>query len=179
MKFNDAVFGLLLLVLGVTVLFIVQDYPTIPGQQVGPALFPGLIAAGLCVGGLMLLVRGWRMRESVPWLVFDDWIRSPRHKLALAVLLGSVLFYILVSQWLGFLISAVLILVGMLLLGLLEFTGSLNFGGQGLQGRHVYNCRAVLGRPGQAATHTGQSIECRLPPFGGGLVPHGLVPTLT
>ena len=113
MKLNDAVFGLLLLILGSVVLFIVQDYPTIPGQQVGPALFPGLIATGLCVGGLMLLVRGWRVRESVPWLVFDDWIRSPRHKLALAVLLGSVLFYILVSQWLGFLISAVLILVAL------------------------------------------------------------------
>lgn len=110
MKLNDAVFGLLLLVLGLTVLFIVQDYPTIPGQQVGPALFPGLIAGGLCVGGFVLLVRGWRQRGAVPWLVMDDWIRSPRHVLALAVLLGSVLFYILVSQWLGFLLSAVLIL---------------------------------------------------------------------
>lgn len=110
MKLNDAVFGLLLLVLGASVLFIVQDYPTIPGQQVGPALFPGLIAVGLCVGGAMLLVRGWRARAAVPWLVMDDWVRSPRHVLALVVLIGSVLFYILVSQWLGFLFSAVLIL---------------------------------------------------------------------
>ena len=39
MKLNDAVLGLLLLLLGVTVLFIVQDYPTIPGQQVGPAQY--------------------------------------------------------------------------------------------------------------------------------------------
>lgn len=110
MKLNDAVFGLLLLLLGATVLFIVQDYPTIPGQQVGPALFPGLVAVGLCVGGCMLLVRGWRRRASVPWLVMDDWVRSPRHVLALVVLIGSVLFYILVSKWLGFLFSAVLIL---------------------------------------------------------------------
>ena len=110
MKLNDAVFGLLLLILGATVLAIVQDYPKIPGQQVGPALFPGLIAVGLCVGGLMLLVRGWRQRAHAPWLVWEDWVRSPRHALALAVLLGSVLFYILVSQWLGFQLSAVLIL---------------------------------------------------------------------
>jgi putative tricarboxylic transport membrane protein len=110
MKLNDAVFGLLLLVLGGSVLFIVQGYPKIPGQQVGPALFPGLIASGLCIGGLIMLVRGWRARASGPWLAMDDWVRSPRHVLALVVLLGSVLFYILVSQWLGFLISAVLIL---------------------------------------------------------------------
>ncbi len=110
MKLNDAVLGLLLLLLGVTVLFIVQDYPTIPGQQVGPALFPGLVAVGLCIGGFLLLVKGWRARASVPWLVMDDWIRSPRHVLALIVLIGSVLFYILASQWLGFLISAVLIM---------------------------------------------------------------------
>ncbi|MEO7938096.1 MAG: tripartite tricarboxylate transporter TctB family protein [Burkholderiaceae bacterium] len=110
MKFNDAVIGLLLLVLGAVVLFIVKDYPTIPGQQVGPALFPGLIAVGLCIGGAMLVVRGWHTRVRVPWLVFDDWVRSPRHVLAFAVLIGSVLFYILVSQWLGFILSAVLIL---------------------------------------------------------------------
>ena len=113
MKLNDAVMGLLLLILGATVLFIVQDYPTIPGQQVGPALFPGLIAVGLCVGGAILLVRGWRARTSVPWLVMDDWVRAPRQVLALVVLIGSVLFYILVSQWLGFLVSAVLILTAL------------------------------------------------------------------
>lgn len=110
MRLNDAVFGLLLLILGAAVLFIVQDYPTIPGQDVGPALFPGMIATGLCIGGLILLVRGWAARAAVPWLVWDDWVGSPRHRLALAVLIGSVVFYITVSQWLGFLISAVLIL---------------------------------------------------------------------
>jgi putative tricarboxylic transport membrane protein len=113
MKLNDAVLGLLLMILGVTVLLIVQDYPTIPGQQVGPALFPGLIAVGLCVGGLILSVRGWRARAAVPWVVMDDWIRSPRHMLALVVLIGSVLFYILVTQWLGFLITSVLILTAL------------------------------------------------------------------
>jgi putative tricarboxylic transport membrane protein len=110
MKLNDAVLGLLLLALGATVLFIVQDYPSIPGQQVGPALFPGLVAVGLCVGGSILLVRGWRARASVPWLVMGDWVRSPRHVLALVLLIGSVLFYIVASKDLGFLLTSVLIL---------------------------------------------------------------------
>ena len=110
MKLNDAVLGLLLLVLGAVVLFIVRDYPTIPGQDVGPAMFPGLVAVGLCIGGFILTVRGWRARASVPWLVMDDWVRSPRHLLALVLLLASVLFYILAAQQLGFLVCAVLIL---------------------------------------------------------------------
>ena len=110
MKLNDAVFGFLLLLLGAAVLVVVQVFPKIPGQQVGPALFPGLIAVGLCVGGLILLVQGWRARASVPWLEWEDWVRSPRHVRALAVLMGSVVFYILAAQTLGFLLSSLLIL---------------------------------------------------------------------
>ncbi len=113
MKLNDAVLGLLLLVLGAAVLFIVRDYPTIPGQDVGPAMFPGLVAVGLCIGGILLMVRGWRVRASVPWLVMDDWVRSPRHVLALVLLIGSVLFYIFAAQQLGFLICAALILIAL------------------------------------------------------------------
>ena len=113
MKLNDAVVGLLLLALGVAVLMAVQTFPKIPGQQVGPALFPGLIASGLCIGGLILLWRGWRARAIVPWLTLEDWVRSPRHQSAFAVLIGSVLFYILASQKLGFLPTSSLILIAL------------------------------------------------------------------
>lgn len=110
MKLNDAIFGLLLMALGITVLAVVQGFPKMPGQPVGPALFPGLIAVGLCVGGLILLVRGWGQRRSVPWLVVADWVRSPRHLLGFAVLVASVVFYMLVSTPLGFLPTSVVIL---------------------------------------------------------------------
>ncbi len=110
MKFNDAVFGALLLALGLAVLVGVQGFPKIPGQQVGPALFPGLIAVGLSVGGLILLVRGWRARAQQPWLVLQSWVRSPRHLWALVLLIVSVLFYMLASAWLGFLLCSTLIL---------------------------------------------------------------------
>lgn len=117
MKLNDAIFGLLLLALGISVLGIVQSFPKIPGQQVGPALFPGLIAVGLCVGGLILLVRGWRMHSpeggAVPWFAVEDWVRSPRHLLGFVVLVGSVVFYMLASQALGFLICSTLILTAL------------------------------------------------------------------
>src|SRR4051812_7216608 len=110
MKLNDAVFGLLLMILGGAVLIAVQGYPRIPGQPVGPALFPGLIAVGLCIGGALLVMRGWRERAGQPWFAWDDWVRSPRHAAALAVLLGSIVFYILAANTLGFVPTAMLIL---------------------------------------------------------------------
>ena len=115
MKLNDAIFGLVLLALGSAVLLAIQNYPKIPGQPVGPALFPGLIAVGLCVCGAILVVRGWRARAGHAWLAWEDWVRSPRHILALAVLIGSVLFYIAASTWLGFLPTSALILLALFL----------------------------------------------------------------
>jgi putative tricarboxylic transport membrane protein len=114
-KFNDAIPGAVLAALGAAVLVAVQGYPKIPGQPVGPALFPGLIACGLCIGGLLLVVRGWLARADQPWLVPEDWVRSPRHRLALAVLLGGIVFYILASNWLGFLPAATLVLLALFL----------------------------------------------------------------
>lgn len=113
MKLNDAIFGLLLTILGITILLAIQSFPNIPGQNVGPALFPGLIATGLCIGGVILMVQGWRVRSSVPWLVLEDWVRSPGHVLAFVVLVASVVFYMLVSERLGFLLSAPLILTAL------------------------------------------------------------------
>jgi putative tricarboxylic transport membrane protein len=113
MKLNDAVFGAVLLALGALVLFGVQGFPKIPGQPVGPALFPGLIACGLCIGGVLLVVSGLRARPQHAWLEWEDWVRSPRHAVALAVLIGSVVFYIFASNGLGFLPTAVLILVAL------------------------------------------------------------------
>jgi putative tricarboxylic transport membrane protein len=114
MKLNDAVFGLLLLVLAASVLLLVQSFPKIPGQQVGPALFPGLIAVGLGIGGTVLTFRGWRARASIPMFRAGSWTRSPRHSLALAVVIGAVVFYIMAANALGFLLTVVLILTSLL-----------------------------------------------------------------
>ena len=115
MKFNDAVFGAVLLLLGIAVLVHVPAFPQIPGQQVGPALFPGLIAVGLVVCALMLIVNGVRHRATEPWFDRRDWTRSRRHIGAFFVTIGAVVAYIALADNLGFLIVGPLVLVALFL----------------------------------------------------------------
>jgi len=113
LKFNDAIFGLVLAALSAAILIHIQAFPKTPGQNVGPALFPGILAAGLGIGGLILVARGWAARTRVPWLVLAPWTRSPRHVLACLMVIGSVVFYILVADRLGFLLTATIMLIAL------------------------------------------------------------------
>jgi putative tricarboxylic transport membrane protein len=110
MKINDAVFGAVFLLFGIVVLVHVQAFPRIPGQQVGPALFPGLIAAGLAVCGVLLIVSGIRTRAQEPWYETADWMRSGRHAIAFFAIVGGVAAYVLLAETVGFLIVAPILL---------------------------------------------------------------------
>ena len=110
MKINDAIFGALLLLLGIVVLVHVQVFPRIPGQQVGPALFPGLVATGLAVCGVLLIVSGVRRRVEEPWYETAEWMRSGRHLIAFVAIVGGVAAYVLLASTIGFLIVAPVLL---------------------------------------------------------------------
>lgn len=117
MKLNDAVWGALLALLSAAILVKVQSFPRIPGQNIGPGLFPGIVAAGLGVCGLLLVVRGWKARRGVdgaPWFEAPEWLRSPRHVLAFGVLVGVNVFYLLAVQRLGFVLTAFVYLASLM-----------------------------------------------------------------
>jgi len=110
MKINDAIFGAVFLLFGIAVVVHVQAFPRIPGQQVGPALFPGTIAAALAVCGVFLIVSGIRKRREEPWYETADWMRSGRHAIAFAAIIGGGAAYVLLAERVGFLIVAPVIL---------------------------------------------------------------------
>jgi len=112
-KFNDAVFGALLLVLGLAVLVHVQSFPKIPGQNVGPALFPGLVAVALVICAVMLILSGLRSRPETAWFEALPWARSPGHAWAFVAVIGSMIAYIVLAERIGFVIVAPLALFAM------------------------------------------------------------------
>lgn len=63
-RVGDAPIGAAFLALSLAVLWHVSDFPPAPGQPYGPALFPGLIAAGLAVCSALLLITSLRGNES-------------------------------------------------------------------------------------------------------------------
>jgi len=95
--------------LGVTLLVHVQGFPAMPGQPVGPALFPGLVAAGLGICGLILIVSARRARAAgdAAWIALSPWTRSPGRALALACVVGVNLLYIQVVHAVGFIPVAI------------------------------------------------------------------------
>ena len=115
MKLNDAVFGAVFLALSLLVLWTIQGFPKIPGQNVGPSAFPGAIAVGLLVCSLLLIRNGWRARAGSPWFERGQWTRQPRQVIAFAVTFAAMLLYVVASERIGFLIVAIVMLTAMML----------------------------------------------------------------
>jgi len=117
LKLNDAVFGALFLALSLLVLWTIQGYPKIPGQNVGPAAFPGIAASVLALCSLLLIVQGVRSRAGTPWFQRGEWTSRPPQLIAFAVTLGGLLLYVLASDRIGFIATGI-VMLGSLMLAL-------------------------------------------------------------
>ncbi len=115
MKFNDAIIGVLLVALGLTVLAVVQSYPLIPGQKYGPDIFPGLVGCGLSITGIQLVWRGFLSRHVQPWIKIGDWAGSKSHVSSLLVVVVGVVAYIYLSELVGFIPFSWVILFALML----------------------------------------------------------------
>lgn len=118
MKINDALWGALFVLLGAAILWHVQAFPRIPGQNVGPGLFPGALAVAMLVCGAILIVTGLKARRAAgaatPWAAAPQWLRSQRHVVAFAVLVACNVFYLLVVDRLGFVPTAFVYLAALM-----------------------------------------------------------------
>ena len=113
MKFNDTLSGAALLALALAILFTIQSYPTIPGQNIGPAAFPGLLASLLAVCSVLLIIKGLRNKEHTAWIELGDWMQSRFHARNFVITIACLVYYIVLSDKLGFLICASTILIAM------------------------------------------------------------------
>ncbi len=100
MQIGDAVTGLFLALLGLLVAAFITTFPTQAGFF-GPALFPGLIAAGLVICGVLLLLRG--IRAGGGWqFALEPRFDGGRLLQAAGLLLAAVLSFALLVERLGF-----------------------------------------------------------------------------
>lgn len=109
MKLSDALTGAFLIALAIAILVHIQSYPLIPGQNYGPALFPGVIAVGFIGCGLLLIIRG--VRAKAPLVALSGWMRNPVTLTNVMVVCAVLVVYIVLAQPLGFLLTAPLCLL--------------------------------------------------------------------
>jgi putative tricarboxylic transport membrane protein len=115
-RVNDAVIGGVLVLFALAMIVYTRTFPAMPGQDYGPALFPVLIGIGFLVTGGILVVSGLARLKTEPLFSGADWLRSGTHLIRFAAVVGGLMVYILVSDRLGFIPTALLLLFGWLTL---------------------------------------------------------------
>lgn len=117
---HDQVGGTLLTVVGAATIVGARGLPAVPGQPVGPAVFPIVIGAGLCFFGLLIAL-GFARTAPAGLVPGSSGVDLTRRLITLARIFTPpvlLLFYFLVVEDLGFLPTAiVLVLVTALTLG--------------------------------------------------------------
>ena len=114
MKFNDAIIGVFLIIFAIIEILYARTFPTLFGQQFGPSEFPILIGIGLAFCGAVLIMRGLRLRYKNAivggaLVSVGEWIESNAAITNFALVLLSILFFILSVDDVGFVITSFLI----------------------------------------------------------------------
>ncbi|MCA1323173.1 tripartite tricarboxylate transporter TctB family protein [Herbaspirillum sp. alder98] len=129
MKINDALSGLLVALFAIAIYVYADTLPAM-GQQIGPNVFPQMLAGGFMICAVLLVLKGLRgLRRSaantshgtrIPTVGHDDddarwfslppWLHSGRSVFAFLLIPASLVFYIWVSEPLGFLPTSFILL---------------------------------------------------------------------
>jgi len=112
MKINDALSGLLLAIFAAAIFVYAGTFPTM-GQQIGPGLFPQLLAGGFLICAILLMLKGWRQTRTEGWISLPEWISERRAVFGYVLVVLSLVFYIYASESLGFLPTATILLLSL------------------------------------------------------------------
>lgn len=114
MRANDALSGLVLILLALAMIAITTTFPAFPGQKYGPSLFPRILGTGIILCGAILIWQGLAARRvGAPWVQVAPWVFEPWRLGSFLLTLATLVVYILVSETVGFIPLAMLFLLGM------------------------------------------------------------------
>ncbi|MGG5885951.1 tripartite tricarboxylate transporter TctB family protein [Falsiroseomonas sp. HC035] len=111
MRVNDALLGAVLLVFAGWIWWLTTFFPAFPGQDYGPNLFPRILAGGIAICAAVLVLRGLKARGRL--LVLEDWVRQPARLASFLSIPIAALAYILLSDPVGFIPTAFLLLLAL------------------------------------------------------------------
>ena len=109
MRTSDLTTGLIVMAGGLAVAAYAQTLPPMPGQPIGPSLFPTVIGVGLALAGAALALSGLKQRDT-RWLELHAWTRTPGAIARVTLVIVALIAYTLIVDALGFLITGVLFL---------------------------------------------------------------------
>lgn len=124
MRFNDAIIGVLLIVFAIAEIVYTRTFPSLHGQNYGPALFPVLIGLALAGCGVLLVIKGLLIRrpgkqsaadvDGYSWVDLANVSKSQPARLNALLIVLIPLMYVLLSDVVGFIpiaFAAMLILL--------------------------------------------------------------------
>lgn len=118
MRVTDLTLGILTLLGGVAIFLSAMNFQAIPGQSYGAGTMPRAIAVVTALVGLFMIAQALRSGDRALGLRLADWARSGAALGRVAIVLGLIAGYILISPLAGFLPTAVAVMViAMLTLG--------------------------------------------------------------
>lgn len=112
---REAIAGLLTLGLGAAIVQYSRGLPDMPGGYPGPGLFPGIVGVLFVLFGLALVVQA--ATGHVASIDTGDVEREERGRaiLNIVVIVAAVPIYTVLSAWLGFIITMMLVSLGVML----------------------------------------------------------------
>ncbi len=112
-RVNDAITGLLLVLISIAIFSYSTTFPKLFGMQFGAGFWPQVLSVLLAICGASLIFSGLRERASsnaAAWLELDEWWKQSGPFLTVALVPVSILFYIYASDYLGFIICSLIII---------------------------------------------------------------------
>ncbi|ODS57336.1 MAG: hypothetical protein ABS36_05445 [Acidobacteria bacterium SCN 69-37] len=108
MHLSDRLTGLLAALLGLAVILYARTFPPMLGQDIGPALFPSLVGAGLLIFGAVLAATDANL--GARWVEFAPWTRRPRMVVNGLLVMAMLGFYVVAVEPVGFLVTSIVFL---------------------------------------------------------------------
>lgn len=110
MRLHDSLLGAIVLALAIGLIVAASGFHTPPGQRFGPGFFPTIVASVMGAAALGLIAKGLVNRGGRRLVELDAWFASPRLLIQGAAVFVFLLAYLLLSEALGFLVVAPVLL---------------------------------------------------------------------